>query len=382
MSIGRLALTIFSVFLVTACSTPIKSTPIKSPELMSHGSDDSPFNTAEKNKDTWTWIPAPEMICRDGSTSGIGLRLRDNADGVLIYFQGGGACYDSLSCSLNADSRVAGSNYGFPQFSKWSRWWGQRGIFNIRNAKNPVRQWNHVYIPYCSGDLFAGQQSKTLIEQVEKPQQFLGHQNTTRLMTTIAEYFSNPQSVLVAGASSGGLGVMFNYDKIAEAFKPAAINALIDSAPFLIDENIDGSCFQKKIISTFDLRLPEDCPACAQYSNGGFAKLYEYLGTKYPNAKFGLTSAESDVAGVLLMNKESHKCGGEGVNLLRYRQGLLELRKRELTSVSNWSSFFWKGIEHTATQNDQMFYRNKAGGKSMAEWLYAYLRGSTIHSGP
>ncbi|MGB5588219.1 MAG: hypothetical protein WBN78_10640, partial [Gammaproteobacteria bacterium] len=49
--------------------------------------------SAKSTMGEWHWIPRPDTFCRDGSTTGFGVRLLPDAKGVMIYLQGGGACY-------------------------------------------------------------------------------------------------------------------------------------------------------------------------------------------------------------------------------------------------------------------------------------------------
>src|SRR4051794_1571358 len=51
--------------------------------------------------DTWTWIPIPEAKCRDGSSTGIGVRMHPGATQLAIYMEGGGACFHDASCAIN-----------------------------------------------------------------------------------------------------------------------------------------------------------------------------------------------------------------------------------------------------------------------------------------
>src|SRR3954468_8550196 len=39
----------------------------------------------------WTWIPVAGNKCRDGSDTGIGVRVNPASDKLIIYLEGGGA---------------------------------------------------------------------------------------------------------------------------------------------------------------------------------------------------------------------------------------------------------------------------------------------------
>ena len=98
----------------------------------------------------WTWVDEPKALCRDGSATGFGVRLNPNSDKLLIYFQGGGACFNSATCGANP------ANFNSGTFALAVLAGGQQGIFNASDSANPFRDWNAVFIPYCTGDVHAG----------------------------------------------------------------------------------------------------------------------------------------------------------------------------------------------------------------------------------
>ncbi|MEM6289248.1 MAG: pectin acetylesterase-family hydrolase, partial [Bacteroidota bacterium] len=62
---------------------------------------DSALAEAEANLGAWTWIDVEGSVCRDGSATGIGVRLQDGADDLVIYLEGGGACFNGVTCATN-----------------------------------------------------------------------------------------------------------------------------------------------------------------------------------------------------------------------------------------------------------------------------------------
>ena len=45
--------------------------------------------SAKADAGSWTWIPLQDTLSRDGSKTGIGVRLLPDASAVMIYLQGG-----------------------------------------------------------------------------------------------------------------------------------------------------------------------------------------------------------------------------------------------------------------------------------------------------
>src|SRR5215472_8194264 len=47
---------------------------------------------------TWTWIPIAGSMCASGSAAGFGVNPSGAGDDLLIYLEGGGACWNQGSC--------------------------------------------------------------------------------------------------------------------------------------------------------------------------------------------------------------------------------------------------------------------------------------------
>ena len=325
------------------------------------------FSRAQADAGSWTWIPLKNTVCRDGSATGVGVRMLPDANAVMIYLQGGGACYDAKSCAQNANAPIAGKNFSRTKFDDWVKTLGNQGVFNTKNPSNPVARWNHVYVPYCTGDLHGGDRENAIVPGVAEKQQFLGHRNLRNILKSVAPYFHNADDVALIGASAGGVGVMINYPQVVEAFDNRSVALLVDSAPIIPESAIRTSCFQRKVITTFDLQLPEDCPDCADPSKGGLLNLYSFLSHTYPQGRYAFASADADLAGVVLYNDESRPCGGVGVNIFNYRFSLYALRDNYIGH--DWATFLPGGIQHTMTQSDALFLNRKFKGASAGEWL-------------
>ena len=329
--------------------------------------DVGPLAKAETSMGAWVWIPRDDTLCRDGSSTGIGVRLLPDAKGVVIYLQGGGACYDAKSCEQNASAPIAGENFDESKFGTWVTTLGDQGVFNTTNPSNPVARWNHVYIPYCTGDLHGGARRNASVQGLQRKQQFVGYINLKNDLKFLATYFRASKDVALMGASAGGFGVLVNYPQVVQAFGGRSVAALVDSAPIIPESAIKTSCFQRKLIKGFDLQLPKRCPYCADPSKGGLVNLYSYLSQTYPQGRFAFASADADLAGVVLYDGESRACGGAGVNIFNYRFSLYALRDRHIGH--EWATFLPSGIQHTMTQSDALFLERKFNGVSAGEWL-------------
>ena len=86
--------------------------------------------------------------CALGAPYSFFYREGSDADRLLIYFQGGGACWEWVSCSGTFDPSVEADEPN-----------AFRGIFNRDEPRNPMRAFATVFVPYCTGDVHVGDAS-------------------------------------------------------------------------------------------------------------------------------------------------------------------------------------------------------------------------------
>ena len=83
---------------------------------------------------------------------GYGVILNPNSKKLLIFLDGGGACFNPLTCSKNRDhfseedflERVASD----PSL-----------LINRSSDQNQFKDWNLVFVPYATGDVHSGTNS-------------------------------------------------------------------------------------------------------------------------------------------------------------------------------------------------------------------------------
>ncbi|MGB2756700.1 MAG: pectin acetylesterase-family hydrolase, partial [Acidimicrobiia bacterium] len=101
----------------------------------------------------WTVISAPaNCMCSDGSPYEFYVR-EANPKKVLFFLQGGGACFDAVSCAPGSTRFT--TSIGAPAKALASTGKGE-GIFDLANDENPFKDYSIVYAPYCTGDVHLG----------------------------------------------------------------------------------------------------------------------------------------------------------------------------------------------------------------------------------
>ena len=88
-----------------------------------------------------------------------------------------------------------------------------------------------MYVPYCTGDVHAGNRKDATVSGVTGKQQFVGYVNVANDLKRIVPSFPGLTKVLLTGVSAGGFGAASNYVQMAKAFGSVPVYELDDSGP-------------------------------------------------------------------------------------------------------------------------------------------------------
>lgn len=307
---------------------------------------------------TWTFIPFDDAFCMNGTSTGIGVNLNPASDRVLIYLEGGGACFDLITCA-----GVAGLNgFGARDLANGEATLA-RGLF-ARDATNPMADWNFVYVPYCTGDVHGGTN-----DAGPSGRHHVGYRNVTAYLRRLVPTFSTASLVLLAGRSAGGLGTLVNFDQVQRAFDCTQVHLLDDAGAVLGDDYLKP-CLQSTVRELWgvDAILPGGCPQCLCSDGGGLSAIYPYLATRYPAARFGLISGTEDQTfrsfysyGYSASCRIPGNMPGE-----EFRAGLLEVRS-SMSAFDNFRTFYVPGDRHTFTGSS--LASTSVGGTTLTDWV-------------
>ena len=323
----------------------------------------------------WTWVDVPDVKCRNGSASGFGVRLKPGSKKLFIYLQGGGACFNNLTCSVNPTS------FGTGDFDGWKSTQGGTGIMSDTNAANPVKDWNAVFLPYCSGDIFGGSAPSSNVPSGPQGQTFTGATNMLAYLKRIVPTFPEVDQVLLTGSSAGGFGAAVNYDRVAQAFCPRPVVLVDDAGPVMSDTYLPP-CLQKRFRDVWNLNagLPAGCTNCSDpVTSGGLVNVLPHLASKYPQGRFGLVSADQDSTIRFFMSFGNDNC--QNIDGFpsdyagpKFSQGLAELRDTYLKPTAIAGTYYVPGTTHTFLGTDT-FYSTTVQNVTLPNWIAALLKG-------
>ena len=246
-------------------------------------------------RNAWTWVDFPDAKCDDGSTTGIGVSPGDEAN-LLVFLDGGGACWSWETCVLlrGTDRALAASGpFQEPQFEQRSRS-VSGSILDRATAANPFKAWTLVYVPYCTGDVHAGDRVAAYQDPFHLftfDYHHVGHANVVAYLKRLAATFPDPPKLVVSGASAGGFGVIANYDTFRSYWPDARSYLVDDSGPPLPAADVghaqadrfDRSWKLYQLLDTF-------CPGC----RGDFSKSAAAVASKYPDDRMSFLSFVRD----------------------------------------------------------------------------------------
>ncbi|KAL4111083.1 hypothetical protein PRIC1_002764 [Phytophthora ramorum] len=132
---------------------------------------------------------------------------------LLLFFQGGGACVDKYTCDFALQCQLGASSLITTKASVTDT-----GIMNRTLDGNVFNDYNIVYLPYCTGDLFVGNKYlepyESVYNQALGNQQCLGqnqgmymngYNNTMAVLKWALANYPDPEQIVVGGYSAGSL---------------------------------------------------------------------------------------------------------------------------------------------------------------------------------
>jgi hypothetical protein len=161
---------------------------------------------------------------------------------TVVMYEGGGACWEQETCANKGGVKLAAVNpNGIPAdyMTKWD-YQAHLGLVTPFTSRiDPLtsvqtQSWNIVYLPYCTGDVHAG--NKVTVYADQDPANPLtwfhrGAVNAKAVTAWMAANMPKPDQLLLTGFSAGGVGSTANYPQMRSGLNPKKSALLADSGP-------------------------------------------------------------------------------------------------------------------------------------------------------
>lgn len=259
------------------------------------------------NNYSWQEVALPGTICGNGSQYKF-FAHKTSSPNVLFFFEGGGACWNYDTCSGRDGILGAANPNGIAD--DYMTQFTAKYVSPIVNGADPglpgrsktdlvTKDWNIVYMPYCTGDVHIGNKDATYVDttggQPPLTWHHHGYANTLAAANWAHQQWPTVSKLLVTGFSAGGTATAAGYYYVRNAIKPAKGYYLDDSGPIYPAPNASYNSrpLHDQIRASWNLDsafagLP------ASFDRGDFGSINKMVATSFPGDQIAYTGYSRD----------------------------------------------------------------------------------------
>lgn len=332
---------------------------------------------------TWNELDGGgESICANGSDYRF-FAHEGTLNKLVIDFQGGGACWNGEGCASPYSKPRPELGFGLYLDRLVVDQERAEGIYERNNPENPLKDWYHVFIPYCTGDLHIGDITQTYTNPFTDEAYSVEHRgavNTRAVLEWTFANFSAPESIFVTGCSAGAYGAAYWTDTVRKNYPDATLYQL-------------GDCGAGVISDALSAQLAESWNAAATLPDTTFdadAVANAYVTTLKDNTKLKMAQYNTAFDGTQIFfyaygeNKLpiSLETATEWADKLSASIDYIEQSSAEFyafTSSYDDNNDLSDGTQHCAIVHDD-FYTVEQNGVRFRDWLDDYVNGREVRS--
>jgi hypothetical protein len=316
----------------------------------------------------WIKIPGgPGTVCSLGTPYSFFYRAA-NPEKLMVYLQGGGACWRSSNCDP-AQQPTYDRSIGPDDDPK------PTGIFDFGNAENPLADYSVLFVPYCTGDVHLGDTEADYAGPAASSRgskdvaitlrvHHNGYRNAMAAIEWASRRVTAPREVVVAGESAGAIASPFYADEIAARYPKARIVQLGDSAGGYRAAAVAGlleGWGATRLLRGFPNYVPADARTIR------FETLYTAAARNHPAITLAQFNAADDETQVFFLAQ----IGVANAKL----PPLLDQNHADIRAIApGLRTFTAPGTVHVILRRPQ-FYSVEAGGVRLRDWVANLVAG-------
>jgi hypothetical protein len=306
----------------------------------------------------WTKIePGGDTICSLGTPYAYYVHP-GTVNRLVVYFQGGGACWNDFTCS-NPDIYFDNTVDESDNPENWTE-----GIGDLDNPDNPFKDWFLVFVPYCTADIHWGDNTQTYtIGDEDTTLYHKGFVNVSAVLDWIQANFEKPEKIFVTGCSAGSYGSVMGAPHIHALYPDVPLYQLGDAGAGVVTDDFFANCFPNWGAIE---NLPDWIPALdIPWTELTMAELYIALANYYPDDRWSQYNTASDI-------DQKFFYGAMGGNADDWSDLMLASIQEIQDSASNFHSYTAPGAIHCIT-GDDIFYSREVEGVKFHDWVDAMV---------
>lgn len=314
-------------------------------------------------------------------------------DKLLVFFEGGGACWDAATCnsSISAEGAYISTLIQTdPQ--------ALNGIFDQNNHDNPFRKYSIVYLPYCTGDIHSGSRDTQYPNVFGLPDadgnvlstitiHHRGFDNFLAARHWLGTRFNSHhvEHLVVAGNSAGSYGAALAINHLSKDFSNADTSLILDSGDGIVIDEFVSAAMTENGSWGYTQNIPQWTSGIGEVINSGFANPFEFssaffgaIAMNNPQVKISQFSTSWDAVQTLfynIMNVQAASGSPQQWTDLSaevYASWIINnnISLNILSSAANYRFFLAPGCEHTMLRGSRLYTIESAGVK-LSDWLDA-----------
>jgi hypothetical protein len=292
-------------------------------------------------------------ICIAGSPYSVFTKAGDPKK-LLIFEQGGGACWQGFYfCNVLAEAQ-------FPSATT------NQGIWDFANPDNPFADYSIVYMPYCDGSVFSGDNAVPDASFPFAPvRHHRGLRNQSAGMDVAKAVFPNAKKITLAGSSAGGVGVA-GFAPFLVRFKYGNgidLSVYNDAGPVAVNLADVAGITARANDWQFDQFYPASCTECSAF--GQATEIIKWRLDNDVTIREAIYETDADATNRFFL----------GFMTQAAFRTLIETEHGEINAAHplRYKRFFVTAdTSHTALQSP-LFYTQDANGFPLKDWTKFFV---------
>jgi hypothetical protein len=347
--------------------------------------DDTQFTTITPANPTAYLRREYTPQCMNGSPYSFFVK-RGSVNRLVMYYQGGGACWNQNTCSIPlCDTTVDPSGGDNPNDSA-----NHYGFGDLSNPLNPFKDWNIVFVAYCSCDIHYGDAVQDYADaNATRPIHVVHHgfHNAKVAEKWAREHFVNPEMVFVIGSSAGAYGAFFNAPLLKKVWPASQFRVLADAGNGVITKDFLANEFSHW---NFTANLPPYIPGVVESitSGSGLVAYTEAVASYFPDTLWahyatafdGGTGGQTGFYNVMLNPTYVLEWFSWWDASCAFNTHMVDQATTTAADVAlendNYRYYIGSGSQHTMWGSNKVYTDTTGGVPLIVDWIDAMLTGS------